>query len=1204
MAVDATPDAATEAAGDAAASVARSLADLPTAGGPVDVATGDVVLAQPEVRLPGTLPLVLGRVHRSSYRAGRCFGRSWASDLDQRLVVAKGIVAFAVGDGSVLCYQRPGANSVTVQPMAGRRWPLARDSDGYTVTDPQAGVVRRFAQRPGYHVSADGEGELPLVSVTDRAGHKIRFGYRENGTPESVTHDGGYRVRVAVSGGRVAALWLAGAGPDGQDLPLTRYGYDQAGDLAEVVNSSGIPQRFRYDQAGRLTGWEDRNGSSYRYHYDEYGRCVRSEGPDRALSRRFGYDHEWLVSTCTDAAGAVTAYQVTRRGQMVGQTDPLGNVTRSEHDRYGRLVSRTDPLGRVTRWSYDAEGNLAGMTRPDGSRAFALYDERNLPLAVTQPDGATWQQDYDPAGNLTRRTGPNGAVTEYSYDRRGHLASVTGPDGATVTVECDPAGQPLAFTAPDGSRSACQRDGFGRITTATGPGGEVMRLDWTAEGYLASRTFPDGAAEQYAYDGEGNLTGHTDPAGGVTRFEYGGFGQMLARVWPDGTRTSFGYDHELRLARVTHGGITRRYEYDPAGRLAAETDYNGAVTRYRHDAAGQLTASVNAAGQELAFGYDLLGNVAERLADGVVTRFGHDAIGRLIRASGAGGELEIQRDVMGRVIAESCNGRTVRSAYDPAGRRVRRITPSGAEARWDYDAAGRPAALLSAGQELRFGYDQSGREIVRELPGGLRLDQEWDSAGRLAVQTLAAGPASAGAGLSWISPVVPAGPGGGGPVLQHRAYTYRADGCLTGLNDLLSGPRRLSLDAGGRVAAVAGPDWSERYDYDRAGNLTTAVWPAPPADLAAAWAGAGVQGSREYDGTLISRAGGVRYQHDACGRITRRQGVRDSRPPDTWRYEWDADSRLTAVTRPDGVRWQYVYDPLGRRIAKQQLTSDGQVAQQVSFTWDGPVLAEQASAGGPQSGQVVTWDYRPGTATPVTQLSRRTGAGRHSRLNATHDQADSQFYAIIGDLIGSPSELTAPDGSLAGYQLHTLWGATLWHPGGASTPLRLPGQYEDPETGLHSNHHSYYDPATGSYLSPGPLGLDPAAAAGQTRYAFGSMAACAPIGHSQFAQILKAEAACAAAIRPASCSTAQLPDGFVQQFAIQLGTPVETPNDVTSGAWAGPDGQAVPLTRCELTPPGAERGRAPDGRLGDQIRPYMYYRSSMRDAWLAEGVRS
>jgi RHS repeat-associated protein len=37
------------------------------------------------------------------------------------------------------------------------------------------------------------------------------------------------------------------------------------------------------------------------------------------------------------------------------------------------------------------------------------------------------------------------------------------------------------------------------------------------------------------------------------------------------------------------------------------------------------------------------------------------------------------------------------------------------------------------------------------------------------------------------------------------------------------------------------------------------------------------------------------------------------------------------------------------------------------------------------------------------------------------------------------------------------------------TPLRFPGQYYDPETGLHENWSRYYDPSLGRYLQPEPL---------------------------------------------------------------------------------------------------------------------------------------
>jgi YD repeat-containing protein len=919
----AATDAASQLSGAQAA-----LKESVTAADPVDVATGDVVLAEADVTLPGVLPLVITRSHRSSRRTGRWFGPSWLSTLDQRLQVSTERVIGVFDDGRLLTWRRPaGPGGVTAAPVHGPAWPLRRHGDGaYTVTDPQRGLTWRFEPRAGYDLDQAGEGELPLVALTDRTGHEITLAYDPAGEPAAVTHSGGYRVLVTTTGGRVAGLRLAGC--DGQpDIPLRRFSYDPNGNLSGVVNSSDKPLRYRYDGDGRLTGWDDRNGHYYRYAYDSDGRCVHGEGPGGALSGTLAYEPG--ITRWTAVSGAATTYEITESGLVSAVTGPLGDTTRREYDERGRVTTTIDPLGRITRYAYDGDGNLIAVTRPDGSQATAEYDDRGLLTSLTGTDGVMWRQEHDARGNRTALVAPDGTVTRFGYDVDGHLASITDPTGAVTRVASDAAGLPAAVTSPAGWLTRYTRNPLGLVTEVIAPDGAVTSLTWTAEGRLTKRALPGGATESWTYDGEGNLISRMDAASGTFAYQYGPFGRLAGIARPDGTHTEFGYDDELRLTSVVHGGLTWSYQYDAGGRLTAETDYNAATTSYAYDLAGQLTGRVNAAGQHVTFRYDEAGRQIERVADRAVTTFGYDAAGRLAHASSPGADVRFEFDTLGRVTAEACNGRTVTSAYDPAGRLVRRVTPSGSVTAWEYDPDGQPLAMTADGHVVRFGYDPAGRETRRDLPGGLTLTQDWNQRGRLTRQELT-------------------GPGPEGPVasppgrvLQRRSYRYRPDGLVTGIDDLLAGDRAIGLDLAGRVTTVGGQDWAERYAYDPAGNLISASWPAaspsaPGPQFASPWLDTEAQGPREVTGSLVIRAGSIRYRHDRQGRVTQRQRTRISRKPDTWRYEWDADDRLTSATTPDGTTWRYAYDPFGRRIAKERLSAVGDVTERTDFTWHGP----------------------------------------------------------------------------------------------------------------------------------------------------------------------------------------------------------------------------------------------------------------------------
>ncbi|TDD87298.1 type IV secretion protein Rhs [Saccharopolyspora karakumensis] len=991
-----------------------------TTGDPIDVASGDAVLPQTDVAMTGVLPLVLRRLHLSSYRVGRFFGASWASTLDQRLEVDAQGVSFAGDDGTLLFYPHPTPVSL---PQVGPQKPLAVTDEGYTITVAEQGQTLHFGS---------GGAVLPLLAITDRNGHRIEFDRDEAGVPTEIRHSGGYRIRVDSEDGLITALHLCGA-DNGADLTLMRYSY-QHGRLSEVINASGHPLRFTYDDAGRLTSWTDRNESWYRFSYDHEGRVVRGDAAGDFLSGAMSYEDG--VTRWTNSLGQQTAFFLNEVGQVVKEVDPLGNATESEWDAYGRLLRRTDALGRSVRYDYDEVGNLCAITRPDGSQVRCERNGFGLPVTLIDADGTVSHHEYDERGNLTRSTDASGAATTYTYDEQGHLAAVTDALGRTQRVETDGNGLPTTFVDPAGAVTRYERDRFGRVAAIIDSEGGVDRFGYTVDGKLAWRQLRDGTTEQRNYDSEGNLRAQVDALGGVTRTETTHFDLIAAEVRPDGTRLEFAYDTEMRLIGVTNPlGLVWSYDYDPAGRLVRETDFSGSTVEYRYDGAGQLIERVNGSGGATQFRYDAIGNMVERRSEPVIARFTYDDAGLLLEAVEGESRVSFQRDPAGRVIAETINGRTVHSAYDAAGRRIRRRTPSGAESAWEYDARDQPVALHTAGRSLLFEYDHLGREVRRTLGAGMVLNQAWLPNHQLQTQTIFSG---------------------AGHQNQHRSFTYRADGLLTELNDQITGPRSFVLDKVGRVLGVHAAGWSERYAYDAAGNVSQASWPTQFEQDAL--------GERVYAGSLIRSAGNVSYEHDDQGRLVLRQRSREG---DSCRYFWDAENRLVSVLTSDGSNWRYQYDAMGRRIAKQRLSRDGSVVERVDFTWDGPVMVEQAKFdAGPGGPRVTVWDYEPDTFRPLTQAERV--------MRSSDEWVDEQFHAVVTDLVGAPTELVNDQGEIVWFHRATLWGRTVEDSRtGVETPLRFPGQYFDAETGLHYNLYRYYDPSTGRYVTQDPLGLTP-----------------------------------------------------------------------------------------------------------------------------------
>ncbi|MEU6406723.1 DUF6531 domain-containing protein [Streptomyces sp. NPDC046985] len=1028
---------------------ARSLLSKFTCGDPIDMATGQMILAQTDVDLPGVLPLTLRRTHLTGYAHGIAFGPSWACTLDERLEADQeaGGVWWRREDGSSLYYPRtPDIVGDRVDPAAGERLPLTYVSQGASyalvVQDPYAGLTRHFEP------SGTRAGVWWLTTVEDRNHNHVTVERAKDDRLLEVAHSGAYRLTITTAPDSHRVTGLHAVTADGP-LRLRGYGYDGSGDLTEVVNAVDASTRFDYDATHRVTGWRDSNDTVFAYVYDESGRVVATHGTDGILNSRIGYggpdEDGATTATYTDSLGHASTYRANRHGQIVAITDPLGHTTHQQWDPRDHLLSRTDPSGHVTRWEWSGEGDLTEVVDADGAVTRFSYNALHLPVAVTNPDGAVVRQDFDRRGNRVAVHTPDGATTAFTHHTTGATAEVTDPRGTTLSVDANAAGLPIAATDARGATTNCTRDAFGRPLTVTDPLGGVTTLDMDAEGRLVALTAPDGSRESWTYDGEGNCTRHTDPLGGTTTLTYGPFDLLAARTAPDGATHTFAHDTERRLTRVTDPqGATWSYTFDARGEAVAETDYDGRRTAFAHDPTGFLVSSTTAAGDVFTFVRDAVGRLTAKEVSGERTSYTYDAAGRLTGVTSADSVLTRSYDALGRLLAETVDGHATHYRYDAAGQRVARTTPSGARTTSDWDALGNRTRLsLDARHTLAFAHDLLGQETERVIGGEASLSSVHDRLGRLTRQSLS----------------VPARPGADRRLLRDRRYTYRPDGHLSELAEQVTG-RTLAytLDPVGRplAATASRGGWHEQYTYDSAGNQTSAHWPDRPA-------GPDARGRRTYSGTRLLRAGDTAYRYDEAGRLASRTRKRLSRRPETWRYTWNAENRLTSCTSPDGRTWHYRYDPLGRRTAKYRLADDGSTRlDEIRFSWDGARLAEETH---PATGVTVTWEHDGHR--PIAQYERK---------HLSDTEVDSRFFAIVTDLIGTPTELVTEDGDIAWHTRTTTWGATAPNADAlADTPLRFPGQYHDAETGgLHYNYFRHYDPETARYVSPDPLGLEPA----------------------------------------------------------------------------------------------------------------------------------
>ena len=578
-------------------------------------------------------------------------------------------------------------------------------------------------------------------------------------------------------------------------------------------------------------------------------------------------------------------------------------------------------------WSY-SYGNLRAVLAP---QRYA-YDS----VVVSGPAGYT--QTYNIAAGLSERpnlissvTDSLGRTTSYSYDSNYRPTLVTQPEGNSVQIAYDQNGNITSKVSQPKPGS-----GLAAITESAG----INTSACSTNRVLCFRPtyYIDGLGRQtdYVYDSAGRLIQRTDPAdsSGIRRVTYLSYGSSftaptLVRICGLGTtcgtsaeiRTEFTYwgntalpATETRVDAAAGTSLTTVRSYDNAGRLLSEDGPlagTGDATYFRYDALGRRTWEIGAANSDGArtarrFTYRdsdskvvamETGTVPDSLSTAltVVSRYdtSYDARRNPIRvARSAGGTVHAVQD----------------ASYDNRGRQICATVRMNAAA---FGAL--PADACTLGTQGSQGPDR----ITRNL---------YDNAGQVAQLQRAYGTA-----------------------LQqnYATYSYSANGHRTSVTDANGNRAELRYDGHDRQVRWVFPHLTstgsvneadyEAYVYDAVGNRTsfrrrdggtiTLVYDnlnrvlsrSVPSSASGATGYSVHYGYDLRNAQLFARFGsasgyGLTNAYDGFGRIISSINTTGGTSR-ALSYQYDAGSRRTRLTFPDGNYFTYDYSGSGQLTA-------------------------------------------------------------------------------------------------------------------------------------------------------------------------------------------------------------------------------------------------------------------------------------------------
>jgi len=564
------------------------------------------------------------------------------------------------------------------------------------------------------------------------------------------------------------------------------------------------------------------------------------------------------------------------------------------------------------------------------------------------------------------------------------------------------------------------------------PANGRMTARYDLSGNIVAQADFDGVKKEFEYDGLDRLTvikteGRTDKSveydlagravriidanGNATRYEYDKLGKVVKKLDAEGITTAYSYDKGGRLASVTDGnGNTTRYTYNKLGLIESVSDPLGRKTAFSYDAAGRLSEKALADGRKMAYSYDEFGRITKIVYPDDTVTYAYDAVGNVMSAKNGVTEVTRKYDALNRLIEEADSYTRKRIAYT-------------------YDAEGnRTSLVLDEGYEVAYKYDALNRvSSIRQgdemfgysyTPGGKLLSKLYPN------DTAQVNSYDKSGRLENIEITGP-----GKKVVDFFKYTYDPAGNIVseenpgGVKDYLYDKiYRLIAEKSGIVTAF--------YSYDSAGNRVKET-------------AGGKEVAYTYNAAnQLIRRGTAEYKYDALGNL-----IKDDRAE----YSYNCRNMMTGA-RVGLSDITYKYDPFGRRIARNN----------VKYTYDNFSVIRESSTGfigkrkvsyllGPRLDEILSrkaspvvyyyQDIQGSIRGLIDGNSKPIQAYEYTAFGERHVSSRSKQFLLLDKLIDQPYGFT--------------------------------GRPKEDLTGLYYYRYRDYNPETGRFLQPDPLGQLP-----------------------------------------------------------------------------------------------------------------------------------